>query len=120
MIRRPPRSTLFPYTTLFRSFRSALFGILPAISLAAFLPTTAPSQTIENHTTVRHHREAVEEQPAEIAKAEAAIQKNDFSAAEALLEKTLERDPENKEKWAYQAWFDLGFVLNRLGHSEES
>src|SRR2546429_5372642 len=24
MIRRPPRSTLFPYTTLFRSFRPAL------------------------------------------------------------------------------------------------
>src|SRR3989440_13008341 len=24
MIRRPPRSTLFPYTTLFRSFREAL------------------------------------------------------------------------------------------------
>src|SRR3712207_7957548 len=24
MIRRPPRSTLFPYTTLFRSFRCAL------------------------------------------------------------------------------------------------
>src|SRR2546422_10998984 len=24
MIRRPPRSTLFPYTTLFRSYRSAL------------------------------------------------------------------------------------------------
>src|SRR3989441_10979456 len=28
MIRRPPRSTLFPYTTLFRSFVSALFAIL--------------------------------------------------------------------------------------------
>src|SRR5687768_17722673 len=26
MIRRPPRSTLFPYTTLFRSFESELFG----------------------------------------------------------------------------------------------
>src|SRR3712207_8418312 len=26
MIRRPPRSTLFPYTTLFRSFGSGLFG----------------------------------------------------------------------------------------------
>src|SRR5436189_3001350 len=25
MIRRPPRSTLFPYTTLFRSFRNGLF-----------------------------------------------------------------------------------------------
>src|SRR5256885_5288527 len=27
MIRRPPRSTLFPYTTLFRSHRRALAGI---------------------------------------------------------------------------------------------
>src|SRR3989441_12825489 len=26
MIRRPPRSTLFPYTTLFRSFRAIEFG----------------------------------------------------------------------------------------------
>src|SRR2546427_4420059 len=26
MIRRPPRSTLFPYTTLFRSFQSAILG----------------------------------------------------------------------------------------------
>src|SRR5256886_14275563 len=28
MIRRPPRSTLFPYTTLFRSFRHALGSFL--------------------------------------------------------------------------------------------
>src|SRR5438874_9019249 len=28
MIRRPPRSTLFPYTTLFRSRRNALLPIL--------------------------------------------------------------------------------------------
>src|SRR2546426_11760625 len=27
MIRRPPRSTLFPYTTLFRSWRLAITGI---------------------------------------------------------------------------------------------
>src|SRR5437868_7339643 len=26
MLRRPPRSTLFPYTTLFRSVANALFG----------------------------------------------------------------------------------------------
>src|SRR5256884_9045426 len=33
MIRRPPRSTLFPYTTLFRSFRSgeALGNVVGAI-----------------------------------------------------------------------------------------
>src|SRR3712207_8240144 len=31
MIRRPPRSTLFPYTTLFRSFPMAhLLGLFPA------------------------------------------------------------------------------------------
>src|SRR3712207_7907813 len=30
MIRRPPRSTLFPYTTLFRSFFSAHEAINPA------------------------------------------------------------------------------------------
>src|SRR2546425_6303144 len=29
MIRRPPRSTLFPYTTLFRSARALLEGVLP-------------------------------------------------------------------------------------------
>src|SRR2546425_1428862 len=27
MIRRPPRSTLFPYTTLFRSLESTLLGV---------------------------------------------------------------------------------------------
>src|SRR5256885_3162734 len=30
MIRRPPRSTLFPYTTLFRSFFDGLMGRLEA------------------------------------------------------------------------------------------
>src|SRR6266567_6317584 len=29
MIRRPPRSTLFPYTTLFRSSRAQPRGVLP-------------------------------------------------------------------------------------------
>src|SRR3712207_7738365 len=35
MIRRPPRSTLFPYTTLFRSVRSLLAIPLVAALLAA-------------------------------------------------------------------------------------
>jgi tetratricopeptide (TPR) repeat protein len=69
----------------------------------------------QTHTTVRHRREVVEEQPAEIAQAEEAIQKNDFAVAEPLLKKAIERDPKN-----YQAWFDLGFVLNKLGRAEES
>src|SRR2546422_7757194 len=35
MIRRPPRSTLFPYTTLFRSFRTARSMTLQIFSACA-------------------------------------------------------------------------------------
>src|SRR3712207_8636184 len=38
MIRRPPRSTLFPYTTLFRSRRSVAEGVNAAIPAQAILP----------------------------------------------------------------------------------
>src|SRR2546426_5008410 len=48
MIRRPPRSTLFPYTTLFRSgllgelrIRSFVFGVMALSTAAAF--TLKPS-----------------------------------------------------------------------------
>src|SRR3712207_8899209 len=43
MIRRPPRSTLFPYTTLFRSIRVALLepGVR-AVVVPALLPETSP------------------------------------------------------------------------------
>src|SRR5260370_29757067 len=32
MIRRPPRSTLFPYTTLFRSVEGGLLDLSPAVA----------------------------------------------------------------------------------------
>jgi tetratricopeptide (TPR) repeat protein len=99
---------------------SASLGNLLAISLVMLLPASAFAQTSESHTTVRHHHETVEEQPAEIAQAEDAIQRGNFASAETLLKKAVERDPDNKEKWVYQAWFDLGFVLNRLGRADES
>src|SRR3712207_8708092 len=38
MIRRPPRSTLFPYTTLFRSFAGFSLGAVHAEVLAASRP----------------------------------------------------------------------------------
>src|SRR2546421_1379904 len=38
MIRRPPRSTLFPYTTLFRSLSCVNAGILPPTAVAAVVP----------------------------------------------------------------------------------
>src|SRR2546422_11494220 len=44
MIRRPPRSTLFPYTTLFRSFVEALRHRFPGVLLQGkgLLATEAP------------------------------------------------------------------------------
>jgi len=82
------------------------------ITLSAWLAACAFAQT---HTTVRHYKERVDDTPPEIAQAEDAIQKNDFTGAEALLTKALDKDPNN-----YQAWFDLGFVLNRLARTDES
>ena len=83
--------------------------LLVCVALTA---CAAPAQT---HTTIRHHQERVDSQPPEIAQAEDAIQKNDFTAAETLLKKALDKESNN-----YQAWFDLGFVLNRLGRADES
>src|SRR3712207_7284213 len=41
MIRRPPRSTLFPYTTLFRSNFATRFAAATFSLLGAFLSTSA-------------------------------------------------------------------------------
>src|SRR2546425_7953307 len=56
MIRRPPRSTLFPYTTLFRSWEDEAFldkpcsvkGLAEAVSLLLFgtLDTPYPAQRL--------------------------------------------------------------------------
>src|SRR5258705_1670810 len=47
MIRRPPRSTLFPYTTLFRSSSTITLNthvlVLPAASLAVYVTTVVPT-----------------------------------------------------------------------------
>src|SRR5256885_6198173 len=60
MIRRPPRSTLFPYTTLFRSFLT--YGEL--VSEAAKLPVpdfnTVPLKNSDDFTIVGHDRKRFE------------------------------------------------------------
>src|SRR5258708_14367636 len=53
MIRRPPRSTLFPYTTLFRSVQSwriAGFTFL-VLYAAGLLPGVIKNQRSEEHTS---------------------------------------------------------------------
>src|ERR1039457_5844172 len=49
MIRRPPRSTLFPYTTLFRSWRHWTWK--KALAVAGGLCATMTSSRSEEHTS---------------------------------------------------------------------
>src|SRR5256885_12684262 len=44
MIRRPPRSTLFPYTTLFRSGHFSRISLLQLQMILTFLPSTYSAQ----------------------------------------------------------------------------
>src|SRR2546425_1507209 len=46
MIRRPPRSTLFPYTTLFRSYQEALFNHGPWFYRRLFWETGVVGQVL--------------------------------------------------------------------------
>jgi tetratricopeptide (TPR) repeat protein len=84
--------------------------------------TPPPTQTIHERTgpnssrTIRHYKVPVEgSQPEELSKAEDAIQKNDYAAAEQLLRKFVDHDAGN-----YVAWFDLGFVENAMGKIDDS
>src|SRR5258708_11535017 len=55
MIRRPPRSTLFPYTTLFRSGVSEIFGFVQTVLISSrSRPTTGSADLTlrsEEHTS---------------------------------------------------------------------
>src|SRR5947199_5750450 len=58
MIRRPPRSTLFPYTTLFRSTESFRAGRLGCRRRPAYVFMVYPGDPNRLHVTlVRIHRE---------------------------------------------------------------
>src|SRR3989454_8399259 len=48
MIRRPPRSTLFPYTTLFRSLAVTGAVALPAALVEFLIPLTIVATCVEN------------------------------------------------------------------------
>src|SRR5258707_7909425 len=56
MIRRPPRSTLFPYTTLFRSSGHGVDGGLQGDGEAGPVPGAAPRRS-EEHTSELQSRQ---------------------------------------------------------------
>src|SRR5689334_24841534 len=57
MIRRPPRSTLFPYTTLFRSIRYALVGSLVVTGHSTREVETTLAQRLSDGGFIRNRSE---------------------------------------------------------------
>src|SRR5947209_11040172 len=79
MIRRPPRSTLFPYTTLFRSARAARESVAGGCSGdRTARPRPRPANRSEEHTS--------------------ELQSRQYLVCRLLLEKKKKTKNRNKEK----------------------
>ena len=107
------------HTILIRKRSLSALLLTPAVVLTFAIALTLPFVSAqESKPTVRHHR--VEEpdenaSPPEIAQAEDAMLRNDFSTAEALLQKAVAAKPND-----YRAWFDLGYVYNATQRRTEA
>src|SRR5260370_5724038 len=57
MIRRPPRSTLFPYTTLFRSSASSVCPVARLLPIdVCMVPAVLPADTARAHCAASGYR----------------------------------------------------------------
>src|SRR5947209_12054324 len=86
MIRRPPRSTLFPYTTLFRSSGSLSCASRSATSMSASKETVMGAK-VPNHRLFRRSEEHTSE-----------LQSRQYLVCRLLLEKKKKRKKNNKHK----------------------
>src|SRR3712207_7396413 len=80
MIRRPPRSTLFPYTTLFRSTAPARAGPRDRASPAQRVHRPSAGAGVERRTRSRSHSTRSEEHTSE-------LQSRQYLVCRLLLEK---------------------------------
>src|SRR3712207_7001814 len=84
MIRRPPRSTLFPYTTLFRSF---LLIHIPFVRSAISRWTLAGSTSIRDRGRVRYKPEQTAYNRTRSEEHTSELQSRQYLVCRLLLEK---------------------------------
>src|SRR3712207_8746590 len=84
MIRRPPRSTLFPYTTLFRSSRSA--------SRSPLSPPDSPSSARGSATSPPVRGSASGSPPSRSEEHTSELQSRQYLVCRLLLEKNIQLD----------------------------
>src|SRR3712207_7544249 len=92
MIRRPPRSTLFPYTTLFRSNPTPLSRRTPLHTRDIARQGSARQRMQESHTSIFPHAPAGSESPRETRAARSEehtseLQSRQYLVCRLLLEK---------------------------------
>src|SRR3712207_7267798 len=98
MIRRPPRSTLFPYTTLFRSSRSSSGRAAPTASTTASTSSgspTAPGAPSGCPRSRDHHQARQDARGAEQLRSEehtSELQSRQYLVCRLLLEKKKTAD----------------------------
>src|SRR2546430_6081799 len=94
MIRRPPRSTLFPYTTLFRS---------PAPATASLPPSAAALDTAEGNRSTNSVPSRSEEHTSE-------LQSQSNLVCRLLLEKKKQQTCYVSKYQSYQPWLRSAFT----------
>src|SRR3712207_6921185 len=87
MIRRPPRSTLFPYTTLFRSSLSDYASVHYLINHEQFPLTDELQDQIENIERVNNFNHTRSEEHT------SELQSRQYLVCRLLLEKTNKKQP---------------------------
>src|SRR2546425_5993621 len=95
MIRRPPRSTLFPYTTLFRSLDQEEAGECSSQHGAQGVQTVQPTQRRRQLAAIRSHecpRERSEEHTSE-------LQSLAYLVCRLLLEKKKKNEQDNNNEY---------------------
>src|SRR5258707_3044096 len=90
MIRRPPRSTLFPYTTLFRSLEQHAETLADAALLALFgCPVVL---VVHQHLPVGRSQQADHVLEQEIGRAPSELQSRQYLVCRLLLEKKKKKN----------------------------
>src|SRR3712207_7594629 len=95
MIRRPPRSTLFPYTTLFRSSPDPnLHPRASATSHRTLTHLVAAAYEVRRRVWVIHHARDISQSPLRSEEHTSELQSRQYLVCRLLLEKkTIFRNP---------------------------
>src|SRR5258708_31433896 len=98
MIRRPPRSTLFPYTTLFRS--KTLFRKTHNRNIVCPCAQSSQHGTRKSSASCRYHRKRAQREPERSEEHTSELQSPDHLVCRLLLEK------KKKKKQKYHHPYD--------------